>query len=169
MFVDNAINSEGAEKLAGFLRENGTLQDLRLWSNDLADQGAKILAEALALNSSLRKLDIGRNGIYAAGAMALAAGMSKNMGIRELNIEENRIEENDFTQFALNLTSHNLCELKARSEHLPHLAISSLGFFASTPLFVCFLLKTMRERSRQSWCSKSEKTGRQSRTPVRSS
>ena len=130
---DNKIHPAGARSIAEALRENGTLQDLKLWSNELGDEGANILAEALELNSTLRKLDIGRNGIESTGLMALAAGLSKNTGIREINIEDNRIEENDFTQFSLNLTNVNLCELKARSMRSFSPFQSSLQVFFKFP------------------------------------
>jgi hypothetical protein len=55
---DSAVDDEGAEKLADYLKTNPPLRELNLWANEITDKGAIALGEAFKFNTNLRMFSL---------------------------------------------------------------------------------------------------------------
>ena len=69
---NSRISAGGGTNLAVGLKENPSIEVLRLGHNDLRSEGALALASALKLRSGLRVLSLKSNGIGNHGAAGLA-------------------------------------------------------------------------------------------------
>ena len=62
---------EGAKAVAAILKENSTIDFVRLGHNDIGVEGAKAIADALKVNKTLRHIDLSSNGIGIEGRRPL--------------------------------------------------------------------------------------------------
>ena len=80
----------GAISISKMMMVNHSLQDLRMWNNNIGDDGISAIAGALG-NCKINILDIRECGITLTGARSLAAALSSNHTIRKLWLEDNPI------------------------------------------------------------------------------
>jgi Leucine Rich repeat len=92
-FSRNALKNGDVSMLADALRDNETLEVLRLRANLLGDDAAAALGDALAHNFALVELDLTANRIRASGAERLAGGLQRNRVLRELGVGRNSIRD----------------------------------------------------------------------------
>ena len=86
-WISTATTSDkGAAALAEALKENQSLQELRLRDNKISDEGAKALAKELKVNTALQKLYLESNNISDKGAKALAEALKVNTALRKLRL-----------------------------------------------------------------------------------
>lgn len=75
--------------LAGALRTNPTVTDLKLQSCRMGDDGATVLADALCVNTRLTTLDLSHNDIGDVGVAALATALRHNSSLTRLMLSNN--------------------------------------------------------------------------------
>jgi Ran GTPase-activating protein (RanGAP) involved in mRNA processing and transport len=89
------MGDEGAEVIAGAIKENKTLSYISMYHCSIGDKGAKQIADALSVNSSITGVDLGINNICDEGAGAIAEMIKKDHKIVVLNLNRNRHIGND--------------------------------------------------------------------------
>lgn len=82
----NRIKDAGARRLANFLKESKTLEELVVSCNDIGPQGGAAIGESLVDNTSLKRLRINGNKIDNKGGMAFAAALQGNRTLRSLDL-----------------------------------------------------------------------------------
>ena len=90
------IGTAGARALAEVLKENQTLQQLHLQSNQIGDEGILAIARAIEYNPHipLHQLNLKNNQITIAGAMGIAHLLKNNHSLQQLNLSSNQIDDN---------------------------------------------------------------------------
>ena len=94
---------EGAAAIATLLRNNSTLEELRLGGNHFGKRGITTLAPALAQNSTLRLLDVSDNKIGPQGVKAIAQALEAGSAVsnlRVLDVSSNNIRSAGMEAFA---------------------------------------------------------------------
>ncbi|CAF1540590.1 unnamed protein product [Adineta steineri] len=87
----NQLGDKGAQAAAKALQKNTTLTKLYLNQNQIGDEGAQVLGEALQNNTTLTILMLGNNQIGDKGAQALGEVLQKNATLIELGLIYNQI------------------------------------------------------------------------------
>jgi len=83
----------------GMVLRNGSIRELILWGNSIADGGAEALAEVLLEDTSVQMLDLSNNTIGDLGAVALAKSLSVNKTLKQLLIQYNNLRTESFNAF----------------------------------------------------------------------
>ena len=77
--------------LSECLKEDDTLQELKLQYERITSEGAKLIAAAIKVNVILKKLDIQGNSVSDDGTAAISDGLKDNKSLHELNMAYNNI------------------------------------------------------------------------------
>ena len=94
------------------LKEDDTLQELRMSRNKITSREARMIGEAIKVNKTLQKLDISHNSISDDGAAAISDGLKCNISLQKLNMSWNVITNEAAKLIAeaikINTTLHTL-------------------------------------------------------------
>jgi Ran GTPase-activating protein (RanGAP) involved in mRNA processing and transport len=94
-------NDKGAKVVAAILKENSTIEAVKLYNNKITREeaketkitreGVKEVAEALKVNKTLRSVDLSRNQIGVGAAKAIANALKVNKTLRSVDLSRNQL------------------------------------------------------------------------------
>ena len=124
----NSVKDEGASALGQGLKDNKTLQELKLHSCHIEAAGAQGLAEGL-FSSALINIDLSLNQIGPTGAAALAEALKVSSALTSLDLSSNDVGPSGATSIAGSLGSSALKSLDLSSNKLCGLDLLYCGTY----------------------------------------
>ena len=124
---ENDLTEASGRSLRFALRDNSTLESLKLGGNVLNCEGVKILSKALKSHTSLSSLSLDDNAFGDDGAASLADALRTNNRLVELNCANNHLTDAGFVQIcdAL-LANHSLTLLNCKANYITWDGVAAL-------------------------------------------